>query len=466
MRRRIVVGYLVLTAVVLLALEVPLGLSLARRERDTRAAAATRDASTVASLADEAVEHPAAHDLAGLIGQYRDRAGTEIVIVDRSGRLLASTTTPADAAEEPEAEYGDGIRSALAGHVTSGRHHDDGGKRRFVAVPIGSTSAVDGAVLLTYPVGPIETRVNHIWLALSGLAALVLAVAAAAGAVVALSVVRPLARLDDAAVALGRGDLDVRTDAHRGPREVQLLAASFNDMAARLGELVGAQRRFLADASHQLRTPLTALRLRLEGIDPDAPDAADLEAAVREVHRLSRLVDGLLQLARVEGSAPRREAIDVVATALERRDAWEPLAEERGVRLLVTAPTDEPVLALAVPGALDQVLDNLIANSIDVTPSGRAITIDVDVDVTAAKRQVAIVVTDEGPGMTAEERAHAFDRFWHGRRNRRDGGTGLGLAIARQLVVASGGRVELGEAERGGLQVMVVLETAQAVALA
>src|SRR5947207_10657621 len=101
MRRRILVGYLVLTAVVLLALEVPLGLSLARRERDSRSATATRDATTLASLAEEAVEHPAGHDLAGLVGQYRDRAGTEIVIVDRAGRLLASSASRTDAGEEP-----------------------------------------------------------------------------------------------------------------------------------------------------------------------------------------------------------------------------------------------------------------------------------------------------------------------------------------------------------------------------
>src|SRR3954469_17134589 len=124
MRRRLLVGYLVLTAVVLLALEVPLGLSLARRERDTRSATATRDATTLASLAEEALEHPAGHDLAGLIGQYRDRAGTEIAVVGRDGRLVASSASWADTGEEPEAEYGDGIRAALAGRVAAGRHHD------------------------------------------------------------------------------------------------------------------------------------------------------------------------------------------------------------------------------------------------------------------------------------------------------------------------------------------------------
>src|SRR3954452_4518225 len=128
MRRRILVGYLILTAVVLLALEVPLGLSLARRERDTRSTAATRDATTLASLAEEAVEHPAGHDLAGLIGQYRDKAGTDVAVVDRAGRLLAARPSRTDAGEEPEAEYGDGIRSALAGRVATGRHHDDDGK--------------------------------------------------------------------------------------------------------------------------------------------------------------------------------------------------------------------------------------------------------------------------------------------------------------------------------------------------
>src|SRR5207237_2269204 len=127
----------------------------------------------LASLAEEAVEHPAGHDLAGLVGQYRDRAGTEIVIVDRAGRLLASSASRTDAGEEPEAEYGDGIHAALTGRITAGRHHDDGGRRRFVAVPVGSTTSVDGAVLVTYPVGPVEGRIDRIYLALGGFDVLV-----------------------------------------------------------------------------------------------------------------------------------------------------------------------------------------------------------------------------------------------------------------------------------------------------
>jgi two-component system, OmpR family, sensor kinase len=120
------------------------------------------------------------------------------------------------------------------------------------------------------------------------------------------------------------------------------------------------------------------------------------------------------------------------------------------------------VLALAVPGAIDQVLDNLIANSLDVSATDGAITIGV----VANDSHVIVTVTDEGPGMTADERAHAFDRFWHGRRVRRDGGTGLGLAIVRQLVLASGGLVELAEPDGGGLRVTVVLDAATGPAVA
>ena len=166
------------------------------------------------------------------------------------------------------------------------------------------------------------------------------------------------------------------------------------------------------------------------------------------MHRLSRLVDGLLALARVEGTRIDRQPVDVIAVANERRTAWAPLAEERGIALDVDAP-DRPATANAIPGSLDQVLDNLLANALDASPPGGHVTIAVE----PAAASVGVRVIDNGPGMAPDELAHAFDRFWHGRSKGRPGGTGLGLAIVRQLTVASGGTVELHDHDGGGLDV-------------
>ncbi len=193
----------------------------------------------------------------------------------------------------------------------------------------------------------------------------------------ARSVTRPLHALEQAAGEAGGGDLSVRAP-EAGPPEVRSLAVSFNEMVRRLEELVGAQEVFVADASHQLRTPLTALRLRLEN--------GDVEGALPEVERLSRLVDGLLALARAE-AAPA-EPVELAAAVADRLDAFAPLAEERGVHL----ESRVAGRALVGPDRLGQALDNLFANALAVAPAGSAVTVSGGPE--------ALHVEDHGPGMT------------------------------------------------------------------
>ena len=166
----------------------------------------------------------------------------------------------------------------------------------------------------------------------------------------------------------------------------------------------------MADASHQLRTPLTALRLRLENLEATMPPAAagDLRAAAAETGRLARLVDGLLTLARAEAAPSRREVVDLAAVVADRQAAWAPLAAEQDVELTVQPGPAAPVWA--VPGALEQVLDNLLANALRVAPAGSQI----ELAIRQAGGWVELHVTDQGPGMPAEQRQRAFDRFWRG----------------------------------------------------
>ena len=175
-----------------------------------------------------------------------------------------------------------------------------------------------------------------------------------------------------------------------------MLAESFNATAARLEQLVGAQRGFVADASHQLRTPLAAMRLRLENLEADVHGAAaeDLEGALDEVARLSRLVDGLLALARAEQSAssPAPIAVDAGHRRSLRRVGRVRGREARAHR----SPTwtGSPV-ARATPGRLEQVVDNLLNNALEVAPEGSAVR--------RRRRErgewVELRVSDEGPGM-------------------------------------------------------------------
>jgi signal transduction histidine kinase len=221
-------------------------------------------------------------------------------------------------------------------------------------------------------------------------------------------------------------------------------------MAARLETLLYDHRIVLADVAHQLRTPLAALRLRLELLtDEAAPQTAtDLENALGELARLSRLVDGLLAIARAENTTNPPVPVIVGDILTERADAWRPVAAERDVDLQVKVP--EGLVALTGTGHLEQVLDNLIDNALSAEGDR--------VRLTAAQTagDIQITVADNGPGMAEVDRERAFLRFETGRSS----GTGLGLAIVHRLVTADSGRLALQETPGGGLTVTITLPAA------
>jgi signal transduction histidine kinase len=435
-----------LVAIVLVILELPLAVTFARREREALAADVERDAATLAALAEEMVEDPSEHDVAGLAQRFSDRVEGSVVVVDARGQSLAPEVAPADDLAAP-------LRTALGdarrGHPTVGR----AGGRVYAAEPVGSGQEVHGAVLVTHRDDATEARIHRLWFALGAIAAVALGVAWLVGDRLAQWATRPLRSLDDRAAALGRGDLGARADEQSGPREVRDLASTFNDMAARLEELVGAQRQFIADASHQLRSPLAALRLRLDALDVADPETAqsDVDAAITETVRLSRLIDGLLTLARAEGARPERRPSDVVAIVEGRRAAWSAFADEQEVELLAELP-DHPVDVEMVDGHMEQILDNLIDNAIEATPPGRAVTLAVRLRPGGPE----VHVVDEGSGLAPEEMRRAFDRFWQGRHGP-NSGSGLGLPIAAQLARANGATIHLEPAPGGGVAAIVHL---------
>jgi signal transduction histidine kinase len=455
MTRRLLLSYLSITAFVLLIIEVPLGVIFARAERDRLVAAVERDATVLATVVEDTLEAGATSGLDPVPAGYQDRTGGRVVIVDRRGATVADSDPPApgrrDLSTRPE------IAAALRGqHATGSRASATlGSSFLYVAVPVASQGRVYGAVRITYPTSTVDTRVRRVWLALAGVAGVVLGVVAMVGFALARSTTRPMRALEQATTALARGDLAARAPTDQGPPEVRQLAAAFNDMAARLSRLLEAQRAFVADASHQLRTPLTALRLRLENLEATTPPAAaeDLQAAAAETARLGRLVDGLLALARVEAAPTRREVVDLAAVVADRQAAWAPLAAEQDVELTVHATSAAAVWA--VPGALEQVLDNLLANALRVAPAGSR----VELAIVQVGGWVELHVIDQGSGMPAEQRQRAFDRFWRAPSADRDG-TGLGLAIVRQLLEASGDTAELRPNPGGGLDAVARLRPA------
>jgi signal transduction histidine kinase len=455
MTRRLLASYLGLALLMLLALEIPLAALAKRYEVDLSAGQAAREAAGLAGLVSEDLEHREPSGLPSLVSAYHSSTGGEVAVIAPSGTVLAYSSSDRDS--DVASDWPDLIQRGMEGTPASTFSNDEGQPWAAAVAPISVDNRPRGVVLLAVPASATLQRVHDIWLALGALAAAMLALTAGVGFVLARSLSRPLTRLTEAVSSLGRGDLSSRAAVDSGPPQVRELGREFNHMAARLAEVVDAQSRFVAEASHQLRSPLTALRLRLENLEAEAGDPASegIAAAGRELQRLSRIVDGLLTLSRAGNDEPERSPVDVVAVIDERCDAWATLADERGVTLIAQQPDDAGLVAQLVAGDFEQILDNLLANALDASRPGSRITVTREPTVA---RQARVHVVDEGPGMTEQQRAHAFDRFWTGASSDR-GHSGLGLAIVRQLAIRNDLTVELQPAEPAGLDVVLSLPT-------
>ncbi len=456
MRRRLLISYLSITVFVLLVLEIPLGFAYAQSERRRLTAAVQHDALALSIRAEDALESHNLARLQAVVDDYQRTTGGRVVVVGKDGALVADSDPlragPRNFSSRPE------FKAALAGKENSGTRHSNTLKEtlQFFAVPIVEGNAPVGALRVTYPTSFVDARIRRTWFVLAGVGAIILAVVFLVSLKLAREVTRPLDDLERAARRLGQGDLDARSAVPSSPEEIRELAESFNRTAGRLQELVSSQQAFVADASHQLRTPLAALRLRLENLEREMDTASepareDVGGSLAEVARLSRLVDGLLELAHAERSSDPSTLLELGPLVDGRVEAWSALAAERNVTL--RAELDDDLVVRSGPGRLEQVLDNLLSNALEVAPSGTAVRI-------TGRRtgdRIELAVLDAGPGMTPDQRARAFDRFWRPQGSDGDGGSGLGLAIVQRLVTADGGTVELDQSPEGGLAARAVL---------
>lgn len=456
MRRRLLASYLTITLVTLLILIIPFGLVFSSRERDHLLRDIEHDAGVVAGLVEDALERGDRPQIDALLTAYDHDPGGRIVVVDASARSVADSlppgTTGVPFANRPE------IVAALKGARAEGirRSNTLGTDLLFVAVPVTSSGVVHGAVRITYPSSALDERVQQVWVGLGALAFVVIAVVAAVGFAMARLVTRPVDRLKDAARSLAAGDLQARAPTDTGAPELRELATIFNDTAAHLETIIESQQSFVADASHQLRTPLAALRLQLENIEAGAPTVLQpaLAAARSETARLSRISEALLSLARDATTTAPRQAINAAALIRERAALWTPLASDARVHIETSVP--ENAWILAVPGALEQILDNLIDNAIEVAPATSVVRVTIEEHGSSTQ----IHVIDNGPGIPDDQRARAFDRFWRGPAAA-PGGSGLGLSIVAQLAQRCGGGTELRAHRPSGIDAVVSLQSAK-----
>ena len=368
-----------------------------------------------------------------------------VVIVDQAGKVIADSS-PGGVGEDFSSRAE--IAGALDGRVVQAQRDSETLDARILAtaVPVTRAGQVDGAVRITQSVDAVGRALRSATLGLMLVGLIVLLLGLAAGALLAASVVRPLRRLAAAARRAGEGDLSVRVPVE-GSREQREVGAAFNEMTGRVQRMVDAQRDFVADASHQLRTPLTGLRLRLEEAAATAsgPAVEQVEGALEEVDRLAGVVTELLVLSEAGTARPPDAATDLLAGARRAVSRWSAAD--------VVVEGESSVVRCTVAD-LDRILDALIENAIDYGPSGQRIM----VVVSPGRLEVA----DEGPGLAPGEEETIFARFHRGTVGRasRRRGTGLGLPIARELAARWNGNVTLANGESGGAVATITLPLA------
>jgi signal transduction histidine kinase len=266
-------------------------------------------------------------------------------------------------------------------------------------------------------------------------------------------ILQPLERLREASTELSRGELSARAS-ESGPRELQEVSASFNEMATSLEQLFDARRQLVAWASHDLRTPLASLRAMVEALEDGLASPSEYLPAIREqLETLSVLVEDLFELARIDAGVLTLEFRDqplgeLISSCLRALDAE---AKARNVQLEARVPADPPVRI--APEKVERVLLNLLTNAVRHTPGDGAVCVVVQPN----SDHVVVAVEDTGAGLTPGAAQRMFERFWRDDESRASGGAGLGLAIAQGLVHAHGGRIWAENRSNGGARVAFTL---------
>jgi len=457
-RTRLLVIVLFLVGMLAAGLGVPLAVYSAQAAQLEMFTNRLTDTIFYASLAERPLTEAEPTGLVDELVRFDQTYGVAVMVFDSAGKLVASSRQPTPVLDADGRE-----RVALAAAARPSEPYpllmpwDT--RPMLLAEPVLVDTEVRGVTVTISPTDKLHADELISWAAIAAAGVLALGLAVLVALPIVRWILRPVERLDEgtgrvaAAVLAGAAPEPVADNS--GPPELRRLTASFDRMAETVTQAYTAQRAFVADASHQLRNPLTALRLRLSNLEGQVvPEAVnDHLAALEEADRLSTLLDGLLALARAERTIPLT-TVAVDPAVVDRVEVWRPLAEHLELRLAITGPRGLQVTA--PPGAIETVLDAVLDNAMKYSPPGSTIA----VTIAATETDVVIAVRDAGPGISPDELDRATQRFWRKPGQSNIDGSGLGLAIAARTVEVGGGVLSLDLPEGGGLRVSARLRRA------
>jgi two-component system, OmpR family, sensor kinase len=367
-----------------------------------------------------------------LLGVREGEAGPEPTFVIADSEFERDAVLP---------QYLPAATAAGAGQIASGIEQVGGERLAETAVPEPSGGATDWVAVFSSPLDDVDDNVALIRRQILIAGAIALAAAALAGWLAARAHSRRLRRLEEAAEQVAEGNFAVPIPID-STDEVGQLAMTFDEMQKRLARLDSARKEFIANASHELRTPIFSLGGFVELLDEDDPDPESRREFVRtmrdQVDRLTKLATDLLDLSKLDADALelRHGDVDLARVARETAAEFQPLADQHRSKLDVRVDSGTSPVAVGDPDRVRQIMRILIDNALKHTPEGTRITVR-----THQQDGVAgLVVSDVGPGISVQARARVFDRFYTGDEA---GGSGLGLAIARELALRMNGTLEV-----------------------
>ncbi len=452
MRRRLIIVFLVPLVAILVALGGAAGWSAAHSVQQAFYAQQIGDLGYFATSARQALRSGSGAVIDAEVARFQEVYGIEVTVFDLAGGVWASSDQAAAVLPEGDAER---VKLAL-----SGRRAEQPAvvfpwtvADAALAEPVFDDGDVIGAVLVAGDVEAPRAAILQQLLLIFAIALVLIALGVLLVFRLARWVLSPVRRLDEAMVAIERGEMDARVAEDAGPPELRRMATVFNGMADQIERVMTRQQEFALNASHELRNPLNALLLRVEhlatGLGREWHD--DVEETREEGRRMTRILETLLGLARGGRGDSTMSAVDLATLAARRLDAWRDVAAERGIALRSTG--ERSVMSVTDRTIVESALDAVIDNAVKFSPDSAQIEVGAHRDSQVCR----ITVRDHGPGLTEQQAAAATDRFWRSAESADTPGSGLGLAIASELLATVGGDLAVASAEGGGLVVELLL---------